>query len=178
MLDGSDAVNKDPDYSGAYLIINTDTDLKGHSLIFTCGRGNDICCYAIEKLSHLVVGREFDEIIDNMQNFNLSLHKDSQLRWLGPEKGVIHMAIGAVVNAVYDLWGKKVGKPVWRLLSELDAKDFMKCVDLRYLSDAISYEEALEMVENNQQDKAERIAQLEKKWLPCLYHFGWLVRLS
>ena len=174
-LDGSDAIHKDPDYSAAYLIIKTDSEFEGHSLIFTLGRGNDICCYAMDKLSHLLIGRDLEEITSNIQIFNLSLHADSQLRWLGPEKGVIHMAIGGVINAIYDLWGKVEKKPIWRLLSDLEPQDFIKCVDMRYLSDAMNYEEALEIVQDNQKNKKERIAYLEKNGYPAYTtSAGWL----
>ena len=174
-LDGSDAVNQDPDYSGAYLILKTDTALQGHSLIFTCGRGNDICCYAMEKLEHLLIGKSLEDIQANMQEFYLSLHADSQLRWLGPEKGVIQMALGGAVNAVWDLWAKAVNKPLWRLLAEMTPEEFIQCVDLRYLSDALTKEDALEILKSNQDTKQERIHYLEQNGYPAYTtSAGWL----
>src|SRR2546425_9755515 len=117
-LDGSDAVNIDPDYSATYVILETDSSqgLRGYGLAFTNGRGNEICVAAVHALKHHVVGRRLDDIVANLRAFVRTLTTDKQLRWLGPEKGIIHMATGALVNAVWDLWAKREGKPVWKLL--------------------------------------------------------------
>ena len=124
-LAGSDAMNPDPDYSAAYVILHTgDPQLAGHGFTFTIGRGNDLCVAAIRALAPLVIGRSLADICADMGAFWRSLAGDSQLRWLGPEKGVVHLALAALVNALWDLWAKQQGKPVWRLISELPADDF------------------------------------------------------
>ena len=117
-LDGSDAMHTDPDYSAAYVVLRTDADdgLEGHGLTFTIGRGTEVCVAAARALEPLVVGRTLEEIVADMSGFWRSLVSDTQLRWLGPEKGVIHLATAAVVNAVWDLWAKREGKPLWKLL--------------------------------------------------------------
>lgn len=174
-LDGSDAINKDPDYSAAYLTICTEKGNKGNGLIFTIGRGNDVCCKAIEALEHLVIGKDFNAIIQDIGAFYDTLRSDSQLRWLGPEKGVIHMAIGGVMNAIWDMWAKHANKPLWRLLADMSPEEFINCVDFRYLSDALTKEEALEMVRANHATKAERIGYLEENGYPSYTtSAGWL----
>ena len=119
---GSDAVNKDPDYSAAYCILETNSEWQGHGLAFTLGRGNELCAAAIEYLAQQAVGRTLEGITEDLCAFSRLLTEDSQFRWLGPEKGVIHMAAGALINAVWDLWAKAEGKPVWRLLAEMPAE--------------------------------------------------------
>lgn len=174
-LDGSDAVNKDPDYSAAYVILETEAGNKGYGLVFTIGRGNDICCQAIEAMQHLVTGHDFDEIKADIGAFYNQLRSDSQLRWLGPEKGVIHMAAGAIVNAVWDMWARDAGKPVWRLLSDMSPEDFVACLDLRYVTDVLTHEEALAIVRANEVNKSERIAYLEEHGYPSYTtSAGWL----
>ena len=174
-LDGSDAINKDPDYSAAYIELTTEQDNKGYGLIFTIGRGNDICCKALEALEHLVIGKQLSEITENIGAFYDELRSDSQLRWLGPEKGVIHMAIGGVMNAVWDMWARAEGKPLWRLLAEMSAEEFVNCLDLRYLSDALTKEEALNIIQKNQASKKERIAYIEANGYPSYTtSAGWL----
>ena len=136
-LDGSDAMNPDPDYSAAYVILETDRPgLDGHGLTFTIGRGNDICCAAIEAMRHLVVGLDLDWIRENPARFWRHVTGDSQLRWIGPDKGAIHLATGAVVNAVWDLLAKEAGKPVWRLVADMSPEEIVGIVDFRYLTDA------------------------------------------
>jgi len=174
-LDGSDAINKDPDYSAAYLAIETEQGNTGYGLIFTIGRGNDICCKAIEAFEHLVVGRDITEITSNISAYYDELRSDSQLRWLGPEKGVIHMAAGAIMNAIWDLWARMEGKPIWRLLSDMSPEQFVECVDFRYITDALTKEEALKMVAANQATKQERIEHIEKIGYPSYTtSAGWL----
>src|SRR6201996_8344846 len=135
---GSDAVNKDPDYSAAYCILETDTELEGHGLTFTLGRGNELCVAAVKYLVQQAVGRTLSSITDNLCGFLRLLTDDSQFRWLGPGKGVIHMAAGAVINAVWDLYAKAEGKPVWRLLAEMPPEQIVSAVDFRYIDDAIT----------------------------------------
>ena len=147
-LDGSDAMNADPDYSAAYLILRTDAGdgLEGHGFAFTIGRGNDVQTAAIEALRDHVVGLDVDATLNDLGGFWKSLVHDSQLRWLGPEKGVMHMAIGAVVNAVWDLAAKRAGVPLWKLLSDLTPEQIVDLVDFRYLTDALTRDEALEIL--------------------------------
>ena len=175
-LDGSDAMNPDPDYSAAYVVLDTDTDgLEGHGLTFTIGRGNDICVAAIEAMRHLVIGLDLDWIIENPGRMWRHLTGDSQLRWIGPDKGAIHLATGAVVNAIWDLWAKAVGKPVWRLVADMTPEELVRTIDFRYLTDAITPEDALTLLTNRAVGKAERIADLEAKGFPCYTtSAGWL----
>jgi L-fuconate dehydratase len=161
-LDGSDAMNPDPDYSAAYCVLKTDAGThEGHGFTFTIGRGNKLCCSAIECLRPLVIGQTLQEIESNLGGFWRRITGDSQLRWVGPEKGVIHMATGAVVNAVWDLLSKVAGKPLWRYLSDMTPQQLVRCIDFRYISDAITPAEALEMLQKLHSTKSDRIAELE-----------------
>ncbi|GCA53731.1 L-fuconate dehydratase [Sinorhizobium sp. KGO-5] len=175
-LDGSDAMNPDPDYSAAYVILDTDRPgLAGHGLTFTIGRGNDICCMAIEAMRHLVVGQDIGDILKHPGHFWRHLTSDSQLRWIGPEKGAIHLATGAIVNAVWDLLAKDAGKPVWRLVADMSAEEIADIVDYRYLTDVLTRDEAVEILRRAEPGKAERIARLEKEGYPCYTtSAGWL----
>ncbi|MGO7346621.1 L-fuconate dehydratase (plasmid) [Rhizobium ruizarguesonis] len=175
-LDGSDAMNPDPDYSAAYVILDTDApDLAGHGLTFTIGRGNDICCMAIEAMRHLIVGADLAEVLAHPGTFWRHLTSDSQLRWIGPEKGAIHLATGAVVNAVWDLLAKQAGKPVWRLVAEMSSEEIADIVDYRYLTDVLTRAEAVEILKRAEAGKAERIAILEKEGYACYTtSAGWL----
>jgi L-fuconate dehydratase len=175
-LDGSDAMNPDPDYSAAYVILDTDRPgLAGHGLTFTIGRGNDICCMAIEAMRHLVVGQDIGDILKHPGHFWRHLTSDSQLRWIGPEKGAIHLATGAIVNAVWDLLAKDVGKPVWRLVADMSAEEIADIVDYRYLTDVLTRDEAVEILRRAEPGKAERVAGLEKEGYPCYTtSAGWL----
>ncbi|NKL75122.1 L-fuconate dehydratase [Rhizobium leguminosarum] len=175
-LDGSDAMNPDPDYSAAYVILDTDApDLAGHGLTFTIGRGNDICCMAIEAMRHLVVGADLAEVLAHPGTFWRHLTSDSQLRWIGPEKGAIHLATGAVVNAVWDLLAKQAGKPVWRLVAEMPPEEIADIVDYRYLTDVLTRAEAVEILKRAEAGKVERIAILEKEGYACYTtSAGWL----
>ena len=175
-LDGSDAMNPDPDYSAAYVILHTDMPgLEGHGLTFTIGRGNEICCRAIEALSHLAVGLDLDWIRENPGRFWRHVTSDSQLRWIGPDKGAIHLAAGAVVNAAWDLWAKAEGKPLWRLLSDMSPEQLVRCIDFRYITDCIGPEEALDFLTAKQAGKSERLAHLLAHGYPCYTtSAGWL----
>ena len=166
-LDGSDAINKDPDYSAAYVILETEKGDLGYGLIFTIGRGNNICCTAIESFKHLVVGKDFADITANIGSFYDSLRSDSQLRWLGPEKGIIHMAVGCVVNAIWDMWARAEGKPLWKLVSDMSPEQFVDCLDFKYISDALTREEALAIVQANAATKDARIKHLESHGYPA-----------
>ncbi|MFC9694459.1 L-fuconate dehydratase [Kribbella sp. NPDC056951] len=176
-LDGSDAMNTDPDYSAAYLILRTDAGdgLEGHGFAFTIGRGNDVQTAAIEALRDHVVGLDLDATLNDLGAFWKSLVHDSQLRWLGPEKGVMHMAIGAVVNAVWDLAAKRAGVPLWKLLSDLTPEQIVDLVDFRYLTDALTPDEALEILRKAQAGRGEREAQLRERGYPAYTTTpGWL----
>jgi L-fuconate dehydratase len=175
-LDGSDAMNPDPDYSAAYVILGTDRpDLEGHGLTFTIGRGNEICCAAIEAMRHLVVGLDLDTIRENLGGFWRYVTSDSQLRWIGPDKGAIHLATGAVVNAVWDLLAKGAGKPLWRFVADMSPEELVRAIDFRYLDDCIGEEEALELLRRQAPGKAQRIATLQREGYPCYTtSAGWL----
>lgn len=175
-LDGSDAMNPDPDYSAAYVILETDQPgLEGHGLTFTIGRGNEICCAAIEAMRHLVVGLDMEWVAADMGRFWRYITSDSQLRWIGPDKGAIHLATGAVVNAVWDLWAKLEGVPVWKLVSRMSPEELVKLIDFRYITDCITPEEALAMLQKQAVGKEERWATLEREGYPCYTtSAGWL----
>jgi L-fuconate dehydratase len=176
-LDGSDAMNTDPDYSAAYVILRTDAGdgLEGHGFAFTIGRGNDVETAAIEALRDHVVGLDLDATLSDLGGFWKSLVHDSQLRWLGPEKGVMHMAIGAVVNAVWDLAAKRAGVPLWKLLSDLTPEQIVELVDFRYLTDALTPDEALEILRQAKPGRAEREAVLRERGYPAYTTTpGWL----
>jgi L-fuconate dehydratase len=175
-LDGSDAMNPDPDYSAAYVILETDQPgLEGHGLTFTIGRGNEICCPAIKALRHLVEGLSLDSIRADMGGFWRHVTSDSQLRWIGPDKGAIHLATAAVVNAAWDLWAKAEGKPLWRLVADLSPEAFVRALDFRYMTDGITQQEALVLLRRQEAGKAQRIRTLEREGYPCYTtSAGWL----
>ena len=175
-LDGSDAMNPDPDYSAAYVILDTDNPaLSGHGLTFTIGRGNEICCAAINALEHLVVGRDLATITADMGKFWREFTSDSQLRWIGPDKGAIHLATGAVVNAVWDLWSKAAGKPLWQLVSDMSPEELVRCIDFRYITDCITPQEALTLLSQRSDNKAQRREKLLAEGYPCYTtSAGWL----
>ena len=176
-LDGSDAMNTDPDYSAAYVVLHTDNQegLEGHGLTFTIGRGNEICVAAIGALAPLIVGRTLESFTTDMAGFWRHITGDSQLRWLGPEKGVIHLATAAVVNAVWDLWAKVESKPLWKLLADMTPEELVACIDFRYITDAITQEEALALLRDNVATKAERVAYLQQNGYPAYTtSAGWL----
>jgi L-fuconate dehydratase len=175
-LDGSDAMNPDPDYSAAYVILETDDPaLSGHGFTFTIGRGNEICVAAIEAFRPFVEGRSLQEITANMGAFWRQLAGDSQLRWLGPEKGVVHLALAAVINAIWDLWGKATGKPVWQLVTDLSPEECVALIDFRHIQDALTREEALAILQRLHATKPQRIAQLKSQGYPAYTtSVGWL----
>ena len=176
LLDGSDAMNPDPDYSAAYVVLETDTPgLTGHGMTFTIGRGTEVCVAAIEAMRHCVVGRDLDELEADTGAFWRSIAGDSQLRWLGPEKGIIHLATAAVVNAVWDLFARRAGKPLWKYLADLPAEQIVAAVDFRHISDALSRTEALDILKATEGDAAEREATLLRDGYPAyITSAGWL----
>lgn len=176
-LSGSDAMNKDPDYSTAYAEISTDADdgIRGAGFVFTIGRGNDVVCKAIESMSHVLIGRNVEELLDNMKiAWDLLVH-DSQLRWLGPEKGVEHMAIGAVLSALWDIKAKRAGKPLWRLLSDMEPEELVGTLDFRYMTDALRPEEAIDILREGRRGREDRIKHLLEVGYPGYSTAaGWL----
>ena len=177
VLDGSDAMNPDPDYSAAYVVLETDSPqgLEGHGLAFTIGRGNDLVVAAIEPLAAKVVGRSLSSITGNWGGFWHELTSDSQLRWLGPEKGVVHLATAAVVNALWDLHSKAEGKPLWRLLADMTPKEVVRALDFRYITDALTPDEALAILERLAPTKQKRVQELLERGYPAYTtSVGWL----
>ncbi|MFC9334302.1 L-fuconate dehydratase [Arthrobacter sp. NPDC057009] len=174
-LDGSDAVNVDPDYSAAYVVIRTDAGDEGHGFVFSCGRGNEILTAAIDAYARLLVGRDIDELIYDLGAASRRLIHDSQLRWLGPEKGVTQMACGALVSALWDIRARRENKPLWLLLSEMSPEELVSVVDFTHIRDALSPEEALEILRAGQAGKAARIAALKADGFPAYTTSpGWL----
>ncbi len=176
-LDGSDAMNTEPDYSAAYVVISTDVSNgpQGHGFTFTTGRGNDIQTAAIRALEPWIAGRDVDDVLAHLGDLSRQLTGDSQLRWLGPEKGIIHMAIGAVLNALWDLRAKREGKPVWKLLADLSPTEIVDLVDFRYLSDALTRDEALDILRAAEPGRADRERVLRADGYPAYATSpGWL----
>lgn len=180
-LDGSDAMNPDPDYSAAYAVLRTDGDrsdggpLDGHALAFTIGRGNDVQVAAIAALAGHVVGRDVDELAADLGGFARGLARDSQFRWLGPEKGIAHMALGAVVNAAWDLAARRAGLPLWRFLVQMSPRQIVDLVDFRHISDALTPDEALDLLVAAEPGRAARVAELEEIGYPAYTTgAGWL----
>jgi L-fuconate dehydratase len=175
-LDGSDAMNPEPDYSAAYVVLTMDdSDVAGYSLLFTTGRGNEVACAAIRTLAPYVVGRDVTTLIADIGALARELTWDGQLRWLGPEKGVMHMAIGAVVNAVWDLRCRIEGLPLWRLLASLTPDEIVHQIDFTYIDDAVTPADALSILRDSEAGKLERVAALETYGLPAYTtSAGWL----
>jgi L-fuconate dehydratase len=176
-LDGSDAMTEAPDYSAAYVMLHTDdpNGLIGHGMTFTTGRGNELCVAGIEALRPLLIGRTLESLVHDLGAFWSSLVDDGQLRWVGPEKGVIHMATAAVVNAVWDLYAKAEGKPLWKLLVDMTPEEVVRCIPFRYISDALSPEEALDILRKAEPGKDERQVQIIASGYPAYTtSIGWL----
>lgn len=174
--DGSDAMHPDPDYSAAYVVLRTNVDgLEGHGLTFTIGRGNELCVAAARALSPLVVGRTLDSIVRDFAGFWRSLASESQLRWLGPEKGVIHLTTAAIVNATWDLYAKSKNKPLWKLLVDMSPEELVSTIDFRYISDALTRDEALEMLRAKATTKQAREREMRSDGYPAYTtSAGWL----
>jgi len=174
-LAGSDAMNEAPDYSAAYVTLSTDSDLSGYGMTFTIGRGTEIVCEAIRSLAPLVVGMNLADIRADPGRFWRTVTGDSQLRWIGPEKGAIHLATAALVNAVWDLWARAEGKPLWKLVADMSPEEFVRCVDFRYITDAITPQEAVQLLERNADTRAEREAEMRRDGFPAYStSVGWL----
>ena len=174
-LDGSDAMNPDPDYSAAYVVLRTDEGPSGHGFTFTIGRGNEVQAVAIRALDHIVVGRRTPDTADELAALSRELVGDSQLRWLGPEKGVAHMAIGAVVNAAWDLAARRANRPLWRFLAEMTPEEIVSLVDFRYLTDALTEQEALDILEAAAPGRAARAEYVLRHGYPAYSTgAGWL----
>jgi L-fuconate dehydratase len=171
---GTDSMHVDPDYSAAYVILHTDSGLQGHGLTFTIGRGNEVCALAIEAFRSHVVGQRVTDITQDFGGYWQRLAEDSQLRWLGPEKGVIHLALAAIVNAIWDLHAKQERKPVWKLLADMTPRQVVACINFRYISDALTPDEALEMLSRQESSKRERESRLLQTGYPAYNtSVGW-----
>ncbi len=174
-LAGSDAMNPDPDYAAAYLALRVDDGTSGHGFVFTIGRGNEVELAALAALEPFLTGLEVAEAVGDLGAVWRRLVGESHFRWLGPEKGVMHMAIGAVVNALFDLAAKRAGKPLWRYLADLSPEELLGLVDFRYITDALGPDEALDLLRRGAEGKAERIAELERLGYPAYTTApGWL----
>lgn len=176
-LAGSDAVHTDPDYSATYVVLSTDAGdgLEGHGMTFTLGRGNEVCVAAVRALQHLVVGATLESITGDMGAFWQRLTHESQLRWIGPEKGALHLATAAIVNAVWDLYAKAERKPVWKLVADMTPEQIVSCIDFRYITDALTRADALEILRRNFSTRAEREAQMRKEGYPAyITSAGWM----
>jgi L-fuconate dehydratase len=175
--DGSDAMNPDPDYSAAYVVLSTDhaDGLEGHGLTFTIGRGNELCVAAVRSLAPLVQGLTLEAIKADMARFWRRLTGDSQIRWVGPEKGVVHLATAALVNAVWDLYAKAEGKPLWQLLADMSPEELVRCIDFRYVTDALTPQEALDVLQTNAPTRAARESEIRSRGYPAYTtSAGWL----
>ncbi|MFO0429600.1 MAG: L-fuconate dehydratase [Planctomyces sp.] len=175
-LDGSDAMNPDPDYSAAYVVLRTDSpEFSGHGMTFTIGRGNELCVAAIELLAGLLVGQDVTELMRQPVTLYRKLTGDSQIRWVGPEKGVVHLAAAAVINAVWDLQARILKKPVWQMICDMTPEQMVSCVDFRYLSDALTPTQAIELLQPLASGRQERIEFLRAQGYPSYTtSAGWL----
>ncbi|HEX4005977.1 MAG TPA: enolase C-terminal domain-like protein [Acidobacteriaceae bacterium] len=172
---GSDAVNKDPDYSAAYCILGTNSELRGYGITFTLGRGTDLCVQAVQYLSRFAVGRTLDSITSNFAAFVREVTGDTQYRWLGPEKGVVHLAAAALLNAVWDLWARVEKKPLWKLLADMPAEQIVNVIDFRYITDLLRPEEAIDLLRERETGLAPRLADLQRDGYPAYTtSVGWM----
>ncbi|MBV8953251.1 MAG: hypothetical protein JO179_03875, partial [Solirubrobacterales bacterium] len=168
-------MNEAPDYSAAYVILETDTDLRGYGMTFTIGRGTEIVVAAIHALAPIVKGRRLGDIAADQRGFWRSLTGDSHLRWLGPEKGIVHLATAALVNAVWDLWARAEGKPLWKLVVDMTPEQLVGCIDFRYMTDVLTQEEAVDLLARGQAGKAAREAEISRSGFPAYTtSVGWL----
>ena len=175
-LDGSDAVNVDPDYSATYVLLETDSPaLRGYGLTFTNGRGNEVSVAAVHALKHHLLGRTLESVVTDFAGFWLRITSDSQVRWLGPEKGVIHLAAGALVNAVWDLYARSEGKPLWKLLVDMSPEQIVSCIPFRHITDALTPQQAIEILRRNESTKALREEEMRTAGYPAYTtSAGWL----
>ncbi|HEV7763649.1 MAG TPA: L-fuconate dehydratase [Thermoanaerobaculia bacterium] len=173
-MDGSDALNLG-DYSATYVTVVTDSGLSGDGLTFTNGRGNEIVVAAVHALKHHVIGRRLDDILADFCGFYRDLTVDKQLRWLGPEKGILHMATGAIINAVWDLWAKREEKPMWKLLADLTPEEIVSTIDFTYITDVLTPEEAIEILRAKESGRAARAEEMLRDGFPAYTtSTGWL----
>src|SRR5260370_12471593 len=174
-MDGSDAMHASPDCSAAYVVLRTDGGIEGHGLTFTCGRGTEVCVAAIDALKPFVLGKTLESISADMSAFWRSLTSDGQLRWIGPEKGALHLATAAVVNAVWDLYAKRERKPLWKLLVDMTPEELVACIDFRYITDALTPEDALQILRKNSPTRAAREVEMRQQGYPAYTtSAGWL----
>jgi len=176
-LDGSDAINVDPDYSATYVVLHTDDPrgLQGYGLTFTNGRGNEVCVAAVHALKHHLLGQTLESLTEDFAGFWLRISSDSQVRWLGPEKGAIHLATGALVNSVWDLYARNEGKPVWKLLVDMSPEQLVACIPFRHITDALTPQEAIAILERNESTKADREKEMRATGYPAYTtSAGWL----
>ena len=174
-LDGSDAMNPDPDYSATYVTLKTNSSHCGNGLTFTIGRGNELCVAAVNAMKYMLINRDFTEITKNLGEFWRSIVSDSQLRWVGPEKGVIHLATAAIVNAVWDLYAKVEGKPLWKLLVDMSPEELVRSIDFRYITDVLTPQEALKILEINLSTREKRESEILSQGYPAYTtSAGWL----
>jgi len=176
-LDGSDAVNVDPDYSATYVVLRTNSSrgLQGHGLTFTNGRGNEVTVAAVHALKHHLLGRTLESLTEDFAGFWLRITSDSQVRWLGPEKGAIHLATGALVNSVWDLYARSEGKPVWKLLVDMSPEQIVACIPFRHITDALTPQEAIAILKRNESTKADREREMRATGYPAYTtSAGWL----
>src|SRR6266849_3781854 len=168
-LDGSDAMNPDPDYSATYVVLQTDSPrgLRGFGLAFTNGRGNEICVAAVHALKHHVLGRTLESLVQDLGAFWIQITSDSQVRWLDPEKGVIHLATAALVNAVWDLYAKAEGKPLWKLLVDMTPEQIISVIPFRYITDALTRADALGLLRRHEPTKSQREAEMRAQGYPA-----------
>jgi len=173
--DGSDAIHPDPDYSAVYVRLRTEGGAEGHGIAFTLGRGNEIVCHCVDSLRFLVIGKPLNEIFDNMGAWLYRVNNEGQMRWLGPEKGVVAMAVAGIVNSLWDLRGRIEGKPVWKLLVDMSPQQLVSLVDFTYIEDCVTREEALHLLTKSHHLKASREQDLVKSGLPAYTTAaGWL----
>ena len=174
-LDGSDAMNPDPDYSATYVTLKTNSSHCGNGLTFTIGRGNELCVAAVNAMKYMLIDRDFTEITKNLGEFWRSIVSDSQLRWVGPEKGVIHLATAAIVNAVWDLYAKVEGKPLWKLLVDMSPEELVRSIDFRYITDVLTPQDALKILEINLSTREKRESEILSQGYPAYTtSAGWL----
>ncbi|HVR41577.1 MAG TPA: enolase C-terminal domain-like protein [Thermoanaerobaculia bacterium] len=173
-MDGSDSLNRG-DYSATYVTLQTDTGFTGDGLTFTNGRGNEICVAAVHAIKHHVIGRRLADITRNFRELYREITMDKQLRWLGPEKGILHMATGALINAVWDLWARREGKPLWKLLADMPPQQMVDLIDFSYVTDVLTPGEALELLQRLESTREEREAEMRRDGYPAYTtSTGWL----
>ncbi|XP_034835915.1 mitochondrial enolase superfamily member 1-like [Maniola hyperantus] len=172
---GSDALHTDPNYSCAYVTTSTEKGKQGYGLTFTCGRGTEIVVLTVRAMKKFIVGRNAADIFADFAGFWRAITNDSQMRWLGPEKGVVHLAVAAILNSLWDLWARLENKPLWRLLVDLTPEELVSTIDFRYITDVITKDEAIQLLKVKLAGKEERVKQLLEKGYPAYTtQVGWM----